>query len=81
MKDDQLVKLFKHMEAGFKRVDARFDEVDRRFDVVLSILDGTRGKTDTLELEQAAANAQLTRHEHWIQRVSAKVAVPYRPHS
>ncbi|MFD3431239.1 hypothetical protein [Nocardia fluminea] len=65
----QFTKLFAHMDKRFDAIEnelakkADADTMDQRFDQIMAAL-------ENLEVEQAAVNAQLDRHERWHHEVA-----------
>ena len=67
MTNKETTHLYQFMMEEFKNlhnyIDVRITGVDKRVDRVYDILDAMRSTHDTLEVEQAAQQSQLNRHE------------------
>lgn len=59
--------------------DARAERATDREAInrIVTTLDGIASRLDTDESERMAANAQLDRHEEWIERAATKLKVKY----
>lgn len=70
MSEDQFTKLFNYINQRFDDIDKKFDKVDDRFDQVMNVLVEHTGRFDDLEIEMAAINSHLVRHDWQIQKLA-----------
>jgi phage-related tail protein len=75
MSDDQFTKLFTHMEKRFTEMSQEIGGVREQVSRVYDAVDGVAKRIDTDDAERAAIARQLTRHEHWIEQIAAKLDV------
>jgi hypothetical protein len=77
MTDDQFTRLFERVEDGFAAMEKRFDEAATKDQVnaVYDLLDKNIKDHEAQEVERAAMNNQLNRHEKWLHQLSAKIGI------
>jgi archaellum component FlaC len=57
--DDQIARLFTHMNERFDQIGVRIDGVEERIDRVQTTVDGIAKKLDNFEQEQTIINHQV----------------------
>jgi len=74
MSEDQFTKLFKYMEKRFDDIDKRLGETATKTDIseIYDKLDGMAGKQDDDEVERAALQLKVDRHDGWITQLAQK---------
>lgn len=75
------LKLYQHMERRFNEFDAKLDtKADQsQMDRIHKVLDAIMARLDTEEVERAAQNSQLNRHEAWIQCAEKRFKIGFEP--
>jgi hypothetical protein len=77
--NDQAHVLTRHIDQRIKEVQARLSVQDRRIDKIYKLLDNEANQAANDEQERAAMNAQLTRHEDWINQIADHTGVELAP--
>jgi hypothetical protein len=83
MSEDEFTKLFTYVTERFDGVERILENKADRTDLdrILIALDEINGLLETDDQERAAMNAQLGRHEGWIDQASAVESMPSYPTS
>jgi hypothetical protein len=75
MSEDQLMKLFKHMNKRFDDVEKRFEKVDLDNNKTLNAVDSYAKKAETFMQEELALGHKVDRLEQWIIKVAESTGV------
>ncbi|HWZ65682.1 MAG TPA: hypothetical protein VNX65_02690 [Patescibacteria group bacterium] len=77
--DAQFAKLYGYMNKRLDQLEAKLEtKADKsQIERIFQILDGIVARLDTAEIERAAQNHQLNRHQDWIKKVGNKIKLNY----
>lgn len=75
MTNDDWIRLTTYLQGRFGEVNARLDSVDAKINTQLNLLTTLAGRQSDHEIEDAARDMQLTRHEGWIRQLAAKLDI------
>jgi predicted nucleic acid-binding Zn-ribbon protein len=75
--DQQWIKLFRYLDKRFREVDDRFTKQDEKFDRILTSVDGLAKRVVDDDIERAAMQHQLNRHEGQFQQLGTILDIDF----
>ncbi|HUD07360.1 MAG TPA: hypothetical protein VMR34_05745 [Candidatus Saccharimonadales bacterium] len=73
--DKFAIKIIKHIDQQVNGLRADIAKIDKKYDHLITTLDAFLKRLDNIEVNDAARDAQLARHEKWLEQIAAKTGV------
>lgn len=68
-------KLTKHFDERFDKIDKDVSEINEKYNHLVTTLDTFLKRLDDIEANNAARDAQLARHERWLEQIATNAGV------
>ncbi|MGH7141953.1 MAG: hypothetical protein ACREF5_00525 [Candidatus Saccharimonadales bacterium] len=73
--DESVLKIIKHIDKQSRELREVIAKIDHKYDQLLTTLDKFLKRLDDIESNDAGRDAQLARHERWLEQIAAKTGV------